>query len=158
MARAPKASETETVDADTGEVLVSRGGRAVTVAGPQASNITFGQVDMSRFSIKGYVSIPMLEIPPGQSFVAQLVDEVRILPPIEGHKPKYKDSAHYASTIKAPNGEARLFTWTTVFRTEMEKMFPNNAYVGEWFQITKLPIKTGKDYSTYAIVHLEVNS
>ena len=139
----------------------NRRGHAVSIRKPalwlrsqaSAQNITFGQG--GAFKIAKYVSVPMLEVPPGQSFVCQLFDKVRILPPLEGQKPKYKDSPHWASTIKAPNGEARMFTWNTVFRTEMERNYPGDAYVGKWFQITRLPIKRGKDYATFAITELE---
>jgi hypothetical protein len=142
------------VDAETGEILPPRDRTAV--ATQSANNITFGQVDMGRFAVAKYVAVPMLEVPPGQSFVCQMFDAMRELPAIEGQKRKYKDSPHYASTIKAPNGEARLFTWNTVFRSEMEKSYPDESYVGKWFRITRLPIKRGKDYATFAIEELEL--
>lgn len=161
MARAAKETQTdqtEVVDDEaTGEVLTSRSAmRATALAVVDRSNITFGQAKDPRFRVKAYVAVPMLEVPPGQSFVAQFVDKVRVLPPIEGQKKKYPGD-HFASTIKAMDGEARLFTWNTVFKSEMEKMFPNDEYVGEWFQITRLPMKRGKDYATYSIMHLELD-
>lgn len=158
MARAARDTHTDTtevVDGQTGEVLTPRTRNPGTVVAP-STNITFGQnIDMARFRVKSYVTVPMLEVPPGQSFVCQMFDKVKILPPIEGQKKKYPGD-HFASTIKAPNGEARLFTWNTVFKSEMEKMFPDDAYIGEWFRITRLPVKRGKDYSTFAIEHLEL--
>lgn len=151
---AQKARENEIVDADTGEVTERHNaGDGVGQGGPVAM-VQFGSARPSGFSVKRYVSVPMLEVPPGQSFVAQMVDAVRVLPPIEGQTRKIKGD-HYASTIKAHNGEVRLFTWTTVFRSEMEKNYPEDGYVGKWFQITRLPIRKGKDYSTYSIAELE---
>lgn len=155
MARSPKQAETppaDDVDPETGEIMPAQS-ESRAVAQASAQNITFGQG--GAFKIAKYVSVPMLEVPVGQSFVCQLFDKVRILPTLEGQKPKYKDSPHWASTIKASNGEARMFTWNTVFRSEMEKNYPGDSYVGKWFQITRLPIKRGKDYSTFAITELE---
>ena len=152
MARTPRTVEPVEHDQETGEVLPPRGGAVTT---RQPAQFTFGQVNTGGFKIAKYVSVPMLEVPEGMSFICQLFDKVKELEPIEGQKRKFKDSKHYASTIKAPNGEARLFTWNTVFKSEMEKNYPDDSYVGKWFQITRLPIKRGKDYATFAINEIE---
>lgn len=124
-----------------------------------AANVEFGRDLPSGFKIAKYVSVPMLEVPPGQSVCCQLIDKVRVLPPLLDEngvpRPNKIKGDHLASTIRSSNGEARLFTWTTVFRSEMERAYPEDAYVGKWFMITKLPMKAGKDYSTYSITELE---
>lgn len=159
MARQPSQTEEPAagVEETQGTVIPPRQGRQRAAAGTAVATtpqFSFGQ-QQTNFRIKKHVSVPMLEIPPGVSFVCRIADEVRVLPAIEGHKPRFKDSPHYASTILAPNGEARLFTWTAVFKSEMEKNYPDKSYVGLWFRITKLPMKSGKDYNTYAIEELE---
>ncbi len=163
MARQPRAVEPgdmrETADEVEGEVMPPRQRQTTAVATRERPQFSFGQ-EADQFEVAEYIAVPMLEIPPGQTFVAQFIDKVRILKPIEGYKSKYKGD-HWASTIRAQNGEARLFTWNTVFKTEMEKNFPpdgENAdgYVGEWFRITRLPIKSGKDYATFSIIRLRL--
>ena len=112
---------------------------------------------MDGFEIARHVSVPMLEVPAGMSFIAQLADAVRVLPKIEGVRSKMKGD-HFASTIIAPNGEARLLTWSAVFKSEMEKFYPEGEYVGKWFRITKIDPKPGKDYWTFAIQELRVRN
>lgn len=126
------------------------------------SVVQFGNALPPGMRVAKYVSVPMLEVPPGQSFVCMIVDKVRVLPPLldengAPRKQKFKGD-HHASTIRASNGEARLFTWTTVFKSEMEKAYPEDSYVGKWFQITRLPMKRGQDYSTYAITELSTEA
>lgn len=153
--RATNTARTEEIDEETGEILPMRQrGELTTVA----SNVEFGRSLPAGFTVAKYVSVPMLEVPPGQSFICQLVDKVRVLPPLldeNGNpRPRKIKGDHFASTIKSSNGEARLFTWNTVFRNEMEKAYPGETYVGKWFQITRLPVRSGKDYSTFAITEL----
>lgn len=155
MARAARATQPVEVDEETGEILPPRArseneGRSV---------VTFGKTEPAAFKPTKYVSVPMLEVPPGQDFYARFVDKMRVLPPLKNDKgeviaSKYKGD-HCASTIEAPDGQVRLFTWNTVFRSEMDRAYPDGAYVGKWFHITRLPIKRGKDYATFAIAEVE---
>ena len=144
-----EAERSELIDGETGEIIPGPG-----VGGAMQTMNGFGQIDRSNLKIKSYVSTPMIEVPEGVSFIAQMVDACRPLPPLEGVKPKYT-TPHFASTIKAPNGEVRLITWTAVLKSEIERAYPDGSYVGKWFQITKLPKKKGKDYSAYAIAEVE---
>lgn len=126
------------------------GGRvetAITVRGD------FGVDDPGDFVPVKYVTVPMLEVPVGATFIAQMVDAMRVLPPLEGQTRKIKGD-HVASTIRSTTGAVRLFTWNTVFRSEMEKVYEDAGYVGKWFQITKLAMKRGKDYHTFAITEV----
>lgn len=145
-------AQTDEIDELTGEVLPMRGNSLTTTA----QNIEFGRDVPAGFSVAKYVSVPMLEVPIGQAVTCQLVDKVRILQPMEGYKSKFKGD-HYASTIRAANGAVRLFTWSTVFRSEIEKVYGGDSYVGKWFQITRLPMKSGREgqqYAPYAITEL----
>jgi hypothetical protein len=156
MARsATRTAPREEIDEQTGEILPMRA-RADTRE--VSTNVEFGRSLPPGFAVAKYVSVPMLEVPPGQAFVCQMVDKVRILSPLldeNGNpRPRKIKGDHFASTIKSSNGEARLFTWTTVFRSEMAKAYPDDTYVGKWYQITRLPVSRGKDYSTYAITEL----
>lgn len=155
--RATQRTVTEEIDEDTGEILPMDTRRRDVAVAP-LPNVEFGREMPTGFAVAKYVSIPMLEVPPGQAFIACMVDKVRVLPPLmdENGNPRARKikGDHFASTIKSSNGQARLFTWNTVFRSEMEKAYPNDSYLGKWFQITRLPVKAGKDYATFSIVEL----
>lgn len=143
----PSPSEPD-YDADTGEVMPD-GPRAVAVQ-------DFGRTAHTGFEVVQYVSIPMLtdrEVPPGVSIVAHFAEAAKVMPPLEGQKAKFPGD-FWCSVIKAQNGEARLFPWSTVFKSEMERTYPNASYVGKWFQITRLPMKRGKTYWTFAIAEV----
>jgi hypothetical protein len=145
------ARPSETIDNDTGEVLET--GRSRALAPVQQAILTFGQGGLADFEIAKYVTVPMLEVPPGVPFIAMLQDKVQLI--VDGVPVKSKiKGPHNASTIVAPDGEARLLTWSAVFMSEMTKAYPNDEYVGKWFKITKMQMKAGKDYWTYAIVEL----
>lgn len=129
-------------DEETGEV--TNNDNAVVVRGD------FGLVETGEFEVVRHVSVPMLEVPAGAMFIARMVDKMRVLKPLDGVKPEFPGD-HIASTIEATTGAVRLFTWSSVFKSEMERDYPNDSYVGKWFQITKLPKKRGKRYFAFAI-------
>ena len=60
----------------------------------------------------------------------------------------------YVTSIQSPNGDVRNLVTGTILRTELIKAYPNDSYVGEWFQIEKHKPKTDKDYSTYTITEI----
>jgi hypothetical protein len=160
MARAaqtqPAARAAETIDNDTGEVVE---GREV------ATQATFGSgqasLNETDFEVVQYVSVPMLsakEAPPGRPWVCQIADAMHEAPMIEGVKPKYENSPLIICTIKALNGEARVLPCSKVFRQEIDAKYPNNSYVGKWFQVTRLPKKEGKNYWTFAIAEVRLKA
>jgi len=149
MARKPAPSASpppdEDIDDETGEITQ----RALAVT-------DFGKGAGSGFEVVKYVSIPMLtdrEVPPGVPIVALFAEAAKVMPPLEGYKQKFPGD-FTASVIKALNGEARLFPWSTVFKSEMARDYPDETYVGKWFQITRLPMKRGKTYWTFAIAEV----
>lgn len=124
------------IDADTGEVTERPDRRELAKVSSE-----FGGDDARGFTLVKHVTVPMLsdkEVPPGRPIVVRFVDAMRVLPPIEGVKPRFPGE-HMASTIEAPSGDVRLFTWSTVFRKEMDRDYPDGTYVGKWFRITRLP-------------------
>ena len=144
-ASAPDTAATHETDPETGEVLSTARGLQRTAG--------FGDHAGAAFRTVKYVSVPMLEVPPGVAFYCQFVDKARILPPIEGYKSKFKGD-HWASTIRAPNGEVRLISWGVVLKNEMETAYPDDSYVGKWFQMTLIK-KPRVDYNSWAITEVE---
>lgn len=160
MARKPVETEqtpAADVEPDTGEVV--SGVHAIATRGEFGRATESGGLPPG-LEVASYISVPMLtpeEVPPGVPFICRIVDAARVLPPIEGARRKIKGD-HIASTIMAGNGDVRLFTWSAVFSSEMEKAYGangelNGGYVGKWFRIVRLK-KTGKDYWTFSITEL----
>ena len=161
MARTVNARSTtpqgEVIDAETGEVTPY-----TPIPGNQVTLMEFGGTDeaMNNFRIVKHVAVPMLsmkEAPPGRAIICKFVDVAREAPPLEGYKSPIK-TPMFISTIEARNGTARMLPWTSVFKQEMEKSYPNGSYVGKWFQVTRMPMKEGKRYWTFAIAEVEFNN
>lgn len=105
------------------------------------------------FEQVAYITVPMLNVPDGTTIIVRMLDAVEVLPELEGVTKKFPGD-HFASRIAATNGDVRLFTWTSVFMKEMEKAYPNQSYVGKWFQITIEGLKRGKKYRVPAIIEV----
>jgi hypothetical protein len=142
------------IDAQTGEV---------TPYDRAPSNVPtlmeFGGTEetQANYKIVKHVAVPMLslkEAPPGRAIICKFVDACRIAPKLEGYKSAIPGDMYF-STVEARNGTARMLPWTQVFKTEMEKSYPNGSYVGKWFQVTRMPMKEGKRYWTFAIAEVE---
>lgn len=144
----------EVIDAETGELTPY-----TQIPANVPTLMEFGNTDEStaNFKIVKHVAVPMLsmkEAPPGRAIICKFVDVCREAPPLEGYNSAIK-TPMFISTIEARNGTARMLPWTHVFRQEMEKSYPNGAYVGKWFQVTRMPKKEGKRYWTFAIAEVE---
>lgn len=153
---------TRTAPADQGQVIDAQTGEITPyerIPSNVATLMEFGGSEESQanFKIVKHVAVPMLsmkEAPPGRAIICKFVDVARVAPPLEGFKSPIS-TPMYISTIEARNGTARTLPWTQVFRQEMDKAYPNGAYVGKWFQVTRMPMKEGKRYWTFAIAEVE---
>lgn len=150
-----QAAAPATIDNETGEVLPE--------AQPAEERPQFGsgQLAMNEtdFEVVQYVSVPMLstrEAPPGRPWVCQIADAMHEAPVLEGVKPKFENSPLIICTIKALNGEARVLPCSKVFRQEIDSKYPNQTYVGKWFQVTRQHKKEGKNYWTFAIAEVRL--
>jgi hypothetical protein len=156
---------TRTVPDQQGQVIDAQTGEITPYDRAPANIVTlmeFGGTDESQanFKIVKHVAVPMLsmkEAPPGRAIICKFVDVCREAPKLEGYKSAIT-TPMFISTIEARNGTARMLPWTQVFRQEMEKEYPNGAYVGKWFQVTRMPMKEGKRYWTFAIAEVEFTS
>lgn len=158
MARTATARATapqgEVIDAETGEITPYT---PIDRSVPTLMEFGGTEETTSNFRIVKHVAVPMLslkEAPPGRAIICKFVDACRVAPKLEGYKSSIPGDMYF-STIEARNGTARMLPWTSVFKTEMEKSYPNGSYVGKWFQVTRMPMKEGKRYWTFAIAEVE---
>ena len=121
--------------------------------------------------IKRRVTIPTMALrvdpeatdPPG-SVPDKLTIFGRIVQPIERGKAlqgaRYPTPAHLM-TLESDSGNQIKIVVNAVLRKELEEAYPAPedgelpAYVGGWFQITKMRKKAGKTYNTFEIIECE---
>lgn len=146
------------IDAETGEVTPY-----TPIPDNVATLMEFGGTDdvHKNYKVVQHVSVPMLslkEAPPGRAIICKFVDVVREAPKLENYKSPIEQPMFF-STIESRNGTARMFPWSSVFRTDMERKYPNGSYVGKWFQVTRMPKKQRRngpgEYWTFAIAEVE---
>lgn len=97
------------------------------------------------------VSTPALPFPVGATYVLKIREAVRVS---EVEDSKYGPAR--VTEVEALDGSVRLLIWNEVFHTAMQRAYPENDYVGRWFQITKTAVKEGKRgrYADFAIVEI----
>lgn len=59
------------------------------------------------------------------------------------------------NVVNLESGEEGQLIGNTVIKSTLEEEYPNNAYVGKCFAITKQKRKEGKQYDPFSIVEIE---
>jgi hypothetical protein len=103
------------------------------------------------FKVKRRVTVPVLPFPAGSAIVCRILDEI--------HESQVEDSRYPGAAsvcqIEAADGEVRILITGTVLRKALERDYPSAGYVGSWFHIAKLPLRSDKSYADYAITEIE---
>lgn len=102
------------------------------------------------YVIRKRVTMPVLPFPTGATYVLRIVEAIRVS---EVDDSKFGPAK--VCQVESPQGEARVLIVGEVLGTALGRTYPNDGYVGAWFQITKLPPREGKRYADYAIVEIE---
>lgn len=68
---------------------------------------------------------------------------------------KKKEPATLVDVIDLETGEPVQLIATAVMKSVLDESYPNNAYVGLCFSITKQARKEGKQYDPYMIIEIE---
>lgn len=109
--------------------------------------------------VKKRVAYPVLPFLENMTIVCRFIDNIHVGKVISADTVgKAKKEPAMVATIMALNGEHRTLICGAVLRKELEEAYPSDGYVGAWFHITKLPMKTSKDgnnYSTFVINEIE---
>ncbi len=118
-----------------------------------------------KFAVKKHLTMPQLKLAIGVPSFVKILDAVRIstVPPkaeldAAGHPTgKTEKPAEVCSVIDLEGDADTPFTMivNAVFKSEIEKGYPGQKYVGKKFRIVKGPKAQGKRYNTFAIAELE---
>lgn len=168
MAKKP----TETIDAETGEVLTQAppaetgpGGTGTAIATTDDTGRKLVTRGGMMFRVARQVTravLPMKVDPDSEAEAATLPDHLqvvcKIIETIYIGKPvqnsAIKQPAELAP-IESTEGEERLLVVNAVLKKELDENYPDNSYVGRWFAITKHRKRPGKKYNNFSIMELE---
>lgn len=163
MAR-PSVVRTTTID-DQGDE-VDQPGTAIGQVIPSGDE-SFGYGSDTPAVIKRHVAIPVLSLrfdpvnPRPLTFRAKIISAIEQGKALsEEMKKKLPASEQtkepaYLCMIESITGEVRTLVVGETLRGDLVAVYPNDGYVGAWFQITKFPPAAGKRYSTYKVIEIE---
>jgi len=104
----------------------------------------------SSYTIRKRVTVPVLPFPVGATYVFRILEAVRT---------SKVDDAKFGPAqvcqIESPRGEVRVLIVTKVLATALAREYPDDSYVGGWFQVTKLPAREDKRYADYSITEID---
>jgi hypothetical protein len=107
-------------------------------------------VAVDGYRVRKRVTMPVLPFPVGATYVCRILDAI--------HVSDVEDSKFGPARVcqvEAPNGEVRLLIAGEVLATALARAYPDDGYVGAWFQITKQVPREGKRYADYAIAEID---
>jgi hypothetical protein len=102
------------------------------------------------YAVKRRVTMPVLPFPIGATYVLRPLEAI--------HQSQIEDSKFPPARVcqvEAPNGEVRLLIVGEVLLTALNRAYPNDGYVGLWFQISKVSGPTPeRRYADYAVTEI----
>jgi hypothetical protein len=102
------------------------------------------------YVIRRRITVPVLPFPVGAVYVFRILEAIH-LSAVEDTK---YGPAHVCM-VESPSGEVRVLIANTVLQSELDRAFPDDGYVGAWFEVTKMPRREGKNYADFSIVEIE---
>lgn len=100
--------------------------------------------------VRKRVTMPVLPFPAGATYVLRILDAI--------HVSDVEDSKFGPARVcqvESASGEVRLMIVGEVLATALARAYPDDGYVGLWFQITKQLPREGKRYADYAVAEIE---
>ena len=106
--------------------------------------------------VKRQLVLPLLNrgMKPGDVLNIEITGEIYQGKPQKGAKPNEKPADLCAATNLA-TGELGEVIMSAVVKSTLEETYPNQGYIGLWFQISKGEKKAGTRYFQYAVNELE---
>ena len=99
---------------------------------------------------KNIRTVAVLPFPVGATYVFRILEAVRT---------SKVDDAKFGPAqvcqIESPSGEVRVLIVTKVLATALAREYPDDSYVGGWFEVTKLPPRSDKRYADYSITEID---
>jgi hypothetical protein len=123
------------------------------VATPVAGVVPQG----GKFARKSAVTLPTFKMLEGGSYYFQFMN------PIRTETSQQKDEngkmvdkpIDIAQVVNVETGELGQIVVGSVLKSNLEKAYPNGAYVGKAFEIVKQKGKEGKRYRTYTVYEID---
>lgn len=147
MAKAQPTMTTEVDVPETGESTVSEGATLTPKAG-------------FKFKVTKHVTVPLLKVPDnGEPVYVKITGTIHKAAAIEGGRKdsegKVQEPPELAQVINLETGEVMQIIFNAVLKKEIEREYPDGAYVNKSFQIRKFKMQTGKRYATFQITEIE---
>jgi hypothetical protein len=168
MARKPTetAETVGTVEIDAGHVTGAAHAGAMTTTESHDAPIMLAPdarlgtdevlVNGMRVTVKKRVAMPVLPFRDDMTIIVRFIDAIHKGKEItEGAGGKPKMAVAMVATVSSMTGEQRTLICGEVLQREMADAYPNDAYVGAWFMLTRLAAREGKKYATFVINEIE---
>lgn len=114
--------------------------------------------EMSQFRVVKHVTRPLLKLEPGIQYYIKIESAFRQAEQMKNAK---KDAAgnvipppFIVDVLNLEGGTPSQMVANEVFRTELVKQYPNDSYVGKFFELVKNTKAEGKNYNTFGITEL----
>ena len=114
------------------------------------ANKGFVVVGGMKLTVKRRVAMPVLPFQDNMTIIVRFVSEIK-----EGARGKPKMGVAMIAEIESLTGEHRTLICGDVLQRELAENYPDNVYVGCWFQITKIAPRGERQYATYVIDELD---
>jgi hypothetical protein len=113
----------------------------------------------AQFRRKKLLTRPTLKFVLGQPIYVKIEGPMFIGRDIKTRGPaaegKKKEPATVLNVIDLTTGEEAQIVCATIVKSTLSEEYPNDAYVGKSFELTKMAKEEGKDYNKYRIVEIE---
>lgn len=111
------------------------------------------------FKEKKRVTLPVIKFEPGKPVFVKILGEMHLGKKTKGRGDKAQmEPATLAEVVDLNTGENGLIICATVLKSVLDENYPNNAYVGKGFKITKMEKREGRSYNEYDLVELELTT
>ena len=110
----------------------------------------------TEFTVKRRVNVPLLKAVIGEPIYVKILTPIyqgKDMPAQPGKKKM--DPARLAKCVDLNTGELVEIIINAVLQSILVEEYPDNEYVGMFFQITKFAKATGKGYNPYVVNELE---
>lgn len=108
-----------------------------------------------KFKVKRRVTLPLLKMVINQVYSIIFLDKMYIGKEIENSK--YDEPATLVNVVDVSTGEEKQMIVYSVLGKLLEEEYPDDAYVGKSFRLTKLPKagKDGREYHPFEMVEVD---
>ena len=149
----------EQVDPETGEVtMMTEDEIEAQLAAAAEANAEFFNVQVTTADVVKQVTVPVLSLPFNVPVYLQITEPMHVGPDLRGRVAGYKMAPATITVIKGIRGGLRTLICPAVLQGELERQYPEDAYVGRWFAIKRFPpdvkLAPDKRYSTFQIVEI----